>query len=330
MEDLLRGLRAAAEPTRLRLLAVCAHSELSVTELTQILAQSQPRVSRHLKLLVEADLLDRFREGTSAFYRLAASGPMAELARVLVDSIPDSDRTLALDLARLETIRASRAEHAAAYFRKNAAHWDKLRSLYVDEAEVEAALLSMLGEAPIRDHLDIGTGTGRILSVLAPKVEHGVGVDQSREMLAVARANLDSAGYSHCAVRHGDLYQLPWPDASFDFITAHQVLHYLDAPGEAIREAARVLRPGGRLVIADFAPHDVEDLRNEHAHRRLGLADDDIARWTARAGLETGETRRLPGDPLTVVIWTASRPGQTETAGVPPGRALAADKQVLQ
>ena len=337
MDDLLRGLRAAAEPTRLRLLAVCAHSELTVTELTQILAQSQPRISRHLKLLVEADLLDRFREGTNAFYRLAAAGPMSELARVLVDSIPEADETLARDLARLDTIRAARAEQASAYFRKNADHWDKLRSLYVDDREVEAAILSLIEGREIRDHLDIGTGTGRILTLLAPHTERGIGLDQSREMLAVARANLDGAnidgaGLNQCAVRHGDLYQLPWPKGTFDLVTAHQVLHYLEDPGEALREAARVLRPGGLLVVADFAPHDIEDLRAEHAHRRLGFSDADIGRWFARSGLEAGSVRKLPGHPLTVALWTAERPAAGVGAGLDLSAAPAGPggKPVLQ
>ncbi len=332
MDDLLRGLRAAAEPTRLRLLTVCAHSELTVTELTQILAQSQPRISRHLKLLVEADLLDRFREGTNAFYRLAAAGPMSELARVLVDSIPEADETLARDLARLDTIRAARAEQASAYFRKNADHWDKLRSLYVDDREVEAAILSLIEGREIRDHLDIGTGTGRILSLLAPHTRRGIGLDQSREMLAVARANLDGTGLSQCAVRHGDLYQLPWPAGAFDLVTAHQVLHYLEDPGEALREAARVLRPGGLLVVADFAPHDVEDLRAEHAHRRLGFSDADISRWFVRSGLEAGAVRKLPGHPLTVALWTAERPAADMDAGVDLSAAPVArgGKPVLQ
>ena len=308
MDQLLNGLRAAAEPTRLRLLFLCAHGELSVGELTQILGQSQPRVSRHLKLLSEAGLVDRFREGTHAFFRLAETGPMSEFARVLVDSVLEDEGVLGLDLERLDAIKKARAAAAETYFRKNAAQWDKIRSLYVDEAEVERVLLDILARQPIDDLLDIGTGTGRILALLAPGVARAVGIDQSREMLAVARANLEEAGLRHCQVRHGDMYQIPWPADAFDAVTIHQVLHFADTPANAVAEASRVLRPDGRLVIVDFAPHDLEALRDGHAHRRLGFADEEVRDWCAEAGLEPDPETHLPGDPLTVTIWSARRP----------------------
>jgi DNA-binding transcriptional ArsR family regulator len=213
MDFLLTALKAAAEPTRLRLLALCAHGELTVSELTQILGQSQPRVSRHLKLLCDAGLLDRFREGTWAFYRRAERGPCAELARTLIDAIPADDPTLALDLERLDAIKRSRAEAAAAYFRENAARWHEMRSLHVPERDVEAALTQLLPAEGIRDLLDLGTGTGRMLELFGPRVERALGVDLSREMLAVARANLERAGLRNCQVRQADMYQLPLPSA---------------------------------------------------------------------------------------------------------------------
>jgi len=310
MEALLRALRAAAEPTRLRLLALCARGELSVSELTRILGQSQPRVSRHLKLLVEAGLLDRFQEGTHAFYRLAEQAETSALTAALTASLPEHDETLARDLERLEGIRRARARAAEAYFRKNAPQWDRMRSLYVDEAQVEHALMDMLSGTEVNDLLDVGTGTGRILELLAPRTRRAVGLDRSRDMLAVARANLQKAGLGHCAVRQGDMYQLPWPAGSFDLVTVHQVLHFAETPANAIGEAARVLRPGGRLVIVDFAPHELESLRVEHEHRRLGFDDNEIEGWCARAGLRTDRAVHLPGDPLTVTIWTADRPRQ--------------------
>ncbi len=314
MDELLKGLRAAAEPTRLRLLALCAHGELTVSELTHILAQSQPRVSRHLKLLTEAGLLDRFQEGTHAFFRLAEGGAMADLARVLVDSIPAEDQRHGLDLERLETVKKARAEIAAAYFRENAARWDEVRSLYVDEAEVERVLVEALADARIDDLLDIGTGTARILELLGARVQRGVGLDQSREMLSVARANLEAAGLRNCVVRHGDMYQLPWPSDAFDAVIVHLVLHFAESPADAIAEAARVLRPGGRLVIVDFAPHGVESLRDEHAHRRLGFANDEVNGWCKSSGLNPGQAIHLEGDPLTVCVWSAKRPGNRKSA----------------
>ena len=307
MEHLLAALRAVAEPTRLRLVVLCARGELTVSELTQLLGQSQPRVSRHLKLLCEAGLLDRFREGSWVFYRLSQSGPACVLARQLVTACDDADPTIALDLRRLAAIKRQRADLAAAYFRENAARWHRIRSLYVDESEVEAALVDIVAGADPRDLLDIGTGTGRMIEILAPRVEQALGIDQSREMLAVARANLEQAGLDNGRVRLGDMYQLALPDASFDAVVIHQVLHYADRPAAVVAEAARVLRPQGILILVDFAPHGLEFLREEHAHRRLGFADGEIAEWCRDAGLDPAPPRPLSGDPLTVVIWTATR-----------------------
>jgi len=307
MEHLLAALRAVAEPTRLRLIVLCAKGELTVSELTQILGQSQPRVSRHLKLLCEAGLLDRFREGSWVFYRLRQSGPSGALARQLVSACDDADPTIGLDLQRLNAIKRQRADLASAYFRENADRWHRIRSLYIDEREVEAALVEIIAAADPRDLLDIGTGTGRMLEILAPRVEHALGIDQSREMLSVARVNLERAGLENGSVRLGDMYQLALPDASFDAVVIHQVLHYADRPADAIAEAGRVLRPNGILVLVDFAPHALEFLREEHAHRRLGFADAEVAEWCRAAGLDSALSRHLPSDPLTVVIWTAQR-----------------------
>ncbi len=307
MEHFLAGLRAAAEPTRLRLLALCARGDLTVSELTQILGQSQPRVSRHLKLMCESGLLDRFREGSWVFYRLSGQGAGATLGHRLLELLPQDDPQLRLDRQRLAAIQATRAERAAAYFSANAASWNTLRSLHVDETLVEAALVKRLGGRPIPDLLDIGTGTGRMLELLAPQAERAVGVDVSREMLAVARTQLEAKGLRHAQVRQGDMYALPFNGASFDTAIAYQVLHYADNPQAAVAEAARVLKPGGRLALVDFAPHELEHLRDSQAHRRLGFSNSEVDGWCRAAGLIPEPPEPLPGDPLTVVIWTATK-----------------------
>lgn len=304
-ENVLGALRAAGESTRLRIVSLCAEAELTVTELTDILGQSQPRVSRHLKVLCDAGVLVRAREGNSAFYRVAATGPGAEIARGLLSLLEGADPVLDRDRERLAVIRQARAEAATAYFRRNASDWDRIRSLYVDEAEVERHLLDRVPGRGAGDFLDVGTGTGRILEVIGPRASQGIGLDLSREMLAVARARLERADLPHCRVWHGDMYHLPWPEGSFDFVTIHQVLHYAERPDAVVTEAGRVLRPGGRLVVVDFAPHDLEFLREQHAHRRLGIPDEDMARWLADAGLRATDRVALPGGELTVRIWTA-------------------------
>lgn len=314
MERLVGMMRAAGDPTRLRLLLLLMDAELTVSELTQILGQSQPRVSRHLKLLCEAGLLERFKEGTWVFYRACdvdTGGAIArEIARLAGET---QDATLAADRRRLEAVRAARAAAASAYFKANAPQWERLRSLHVPEPEVEAAITRLLGASQIDTLLDAGTGTGRMLELLAPHVRRGIGVDVSPEMLAIARDRLERAEIGNCHVRLADAYRLPFPDGGrgqgFDAVLFHQVLHYLDDPAAAVREAARVLKADGRIVVVDFAPHELEFLRTGHAHRRLGFADREVRSWFHAAGLmpvsNEALSPRAGGEQLTVMIWLA-------------------------
>jgi len=306
------ALRAAGEPTRLRILALVAASDLTVKDLTVILGQSQPRISRHLKLLVEAGLVRRFPEGAWAYYRLAEAGAEAQFGRDLVDRLDAGDAVLRRDADRLAAVKVEHAEAAAAYFAANAASWDRLRSLHVAETTVEAAMRQAVGRRPFEALLDLGTGTGRVLELFRDLYRRGVGVDASQPMLAVARANLDRAGIGNAQVRHGDVYALNLAAASFDLVTIHQVLHFLDDPARAVREAARAVRPGGRLLVVDFAPHGLEFLRAEHAHRRLGFAHEDVAGWIAAAGLEVEMVSDLPppgdAEKLTVTLWLGRDP----------------------
>ncbi|SRR5690606_1281688 len=314
LEDLLGGLRAAGERTRLRLLFLLSHGEFNVKELTQILGQSQPRISRHLKLMAEAGLLERYREGSWVMFRLAGDGTASALARMIVDLVPANDPAVKRDLERFEEIREIRARAAAEYFRTNAGAWDRIRSLHLAEAEVEAAMRAAFGDDRADTFLDLGTGTGRMLELFADRFRQGIGIDASQAMLAVARANLERAGLRHCQVRHGDILHLPYDNASADAIVIHQVLHYLEEPGRAVQEATRVLKPGGRLLVADFAPHELEFLREHHAHRRLGIATETLEGWAARAGLSLVRHRSLPpgddtdGEGLTVSLWLLSLP----------------------
>jgi len=306
--EALGVLRAAAEETRLRILALLAEGELSVSDLTDILGQSQPRISRHLKLLVEAGLIERHREGAWAFFRMC-EGAAALIDPILV-GLERRHEPLSEDRARLEAVRAQRAQAAQTFFARLATKWDRLRSLHVPEATVEAALLDALGDRPVRSLIDLGTGTGRILGLLAPRAARATGLDSSHAMLSVARANLERMGLTGVDLRQGDIHAPPFGRAGFDLVVVHQVLHYLDDPARALREAARLVAPGGRLLVVDFAPHSLEHLRETQAHRRLGFAPEQIAGWLADAGL--GEVRHrdiAPADgtemPLTVTLWLA-------------------------
>jgi ubiquinone/menaquinone biosynthesis C-methylase UbiE/DNA-binding transcriptional ArsR family regulator len=304
-------LKAAGEPTRLRILALLAEAELTVSDLTEILRQSQPRLSRHLRLLTEAGLVDRFREGSWAFFRLGERGGTAELARALIGRLKTDDATVLRDRERLTAVRACRAAAAQNYFRRHAAEWDRIRRLHVADAAVESAIRTALADKPIRSLLDLGTGTGRMLELFGADIERGLGLDLSLDMLALARARLDRAGLKHCSIRHGDIYDLALPRDSFDVVIIHQVLHFLDDSAHAIAEAARVLRPGGRLLVVDFAPHDLEFLREEHAHRRLGFAAETVTQWLEAAGLDVLRQETLPPGPqgkIAVSLWLARDP----------------------
>jgi ubiquinone/menaquinone biosynthesis C-methylase UbiE len=312
-EELSTMLKAAGEETRLRLLALLAEAELTVTELTDILRQSQPRISRHLRLLAESGLVVRFREGSWAFFRLAEHGPKAELARVLASQLDPDDPVMARDHERLAQVRAARATAAQGYFRAHAAEWDRIRRLHAADAAVEAEIQAVLADRPFRSLLDLGTGTGRMLELLGPELERGLGIDLSLDMLALARARLDRAGLRQCSVRQGDIYDLALPRDSFDVVVVHQVLHFLDDGARAVREAARVLRPQGRLLVIDFAQHEHEFLREEHAHRRLGFAEETVSQWLEQAGLDVISHRSVLPEAgsegkIAVSLWLAHDP----------------------
>jgi ubiquinone/menaquinone biosynthesis C-methylase UbiE/DNA-binding transcriptional ArsR family regulator len=308
MTETLAALRAAAEETRLRVIALLADGELSVSDLTDILGQSQPRISRHLKLLVEAGLVDRHREGAWAFFRLSERSGAAPALRAILAALDRTDAQLAADKARLAEVRRQRSSAAQSFFERLAPQWDRIRSLHAPEAVVEAAILEALGSKPIRNLLDLGTGTGRMLQLLGARATRAVGLDASHAMLSVARANLERAGLTRAELRQGDVYAPPFPRGSFDLIIVHQVLHYLDDPRRALREAVRLLAPGGRILVIDFAPHNLEFLRASQAHRRLGFTHEQMAEWLGEADLDNVLTREIASpkagaDQLTVTLW---------------------------
>lgn len=312
MHDLVTALKASAEPTRLRILLLLAAAELNVKDLTKILGQSQPRISRHLKLLSEAGLVERFREGSWVYFHISDRTDGGRLTLQLLEAVDRSESTLRRDRERAEALKAEREAAAQDYFREHAAQWDKIRALHVAETAVETAMLEALGSRPIKFLVDLGTGTGRVLDLFRERYERALGIDVNQAMLAYARSKL--AGVAHVQVRHGDIYHLALADDAADAVVMHQVLHFLSNPALAIREAARVLEPGGRLLIVDFAPHDFEFLRAEHAHERLGFANSHLVEWIAEAGLAPVQTRELvptgpvASDKLTVTLWLAEKP----------------------
>jgi ubiquinone/menaquinone biosynthesis C-methylase UbiE len=295
--------QALADPTRLRMLALLRLMELSVGELAQVLGQSQPRVSRHLKILSDAGVLERRKEGSWVFLTLAQADRVDPLF-ALVDAWADSatEALFESDAARIEAIRTERAEAANRYFAGHAEVWDQIRSLHVAESEVERAIDGALGERPLGRLVDIGTGTGRMIELFGPRAALAIGIDRSSDMLRLARVKLEAAGI-HSSLRQGDMYALPLADSSADSIIVHQVLHYAHSPAAAVAEAARVLAPGGTLLIVDFAAHEREELRATDAHIRLGFEDEVMAGWFAAAGLEVDQVRHLEGGELTVTLW---------------------------
>lgn len=311
MEDLLVGLRAAGEETRLRILLVLARSELTVGELCRVLGQTQPRVSRHLRLLCEAGILDRNSQGASAFYRPARTGHGREFFDAILPLVDQENAVVQADRRRLAAIRKERAEVAAAYFERVASDWDAMRSRHVGDDEVEAAMLASVKDLNIGQLLDVGTGTGRVLEIFADRIEEGIGLDLSNQMLDLARSRLDELGHRHCAVRQGNAYDLSIDAGSVDVAVLHHVLHFLDDPVSSVVEVARTLRPGGRLLIVDFGHHNEESMRVDYAHHWLGFADDEVASWCTDVGLIDVRVEHLTlsdaTDGLTVTLWVATQ-----------------------
>ncbi|MEM9027150.1 MAG: metalloregulator ArsR/SmtB family transcription factor [Pseudomonadota bacterium] len=312
------ALKAAAEPTRLRILALLAKYELTVKDLTHVLGQSQPRISRHLKLLGEAGLIDRFREGGWVNLRLAELTAGQGVAGTIVSWLDAGDDVLRRDAERARALIEDRARHAQTFFEAHAGAWDELRALHMDGSVVEAAMSEVLGSGPFGTLLDLGTGTGRILELFAPLFERGIGIDTNQSMLSYARSRIEKVDLRHAQVRHGDIYNLSLPDGTSNVIIMHQVLHFLSEPKRAIAEAARVLAPNGRLLIVDFAPHDREAFRERFAHTHLGIPEDRLSDWIAAAGLRVETTDNvLPAEQaddgqsqLRVLIWLARKPEQ--------------------
>ena len=322
-EQIVTALKAAAEPTRLRILLLLASGELSVKDLTQILGQSQPRISRHLKLLAEAGLVERFRQGSWAYFHVSDRTRGGQLVLDLVALVDVGDSVAHRDRERAEALKREREAMAQIYFREHAADWDRIRALHVAESEVETAMGDVLGPGPFKLLLDLGTGTGRILESFADRYERGLGFDLNQAMLAYARSKLSKSQLTRTQVRHGDIYALALPHAVADAVIMHQVLHFLSEPALAIREAARVLAPGGQLLIVDFAPHDVEFLRDEYAHNRMGFAGAQVNQWLTDAGLRPMEQRDLApptnggADSLTVSLWLAELPADVTSRHKP-------------
>lgn len=314
LDGMIDVLKAIAEPTRLRILLLLDAGDLTVSDLTQILGQSQPRVSRHLRLLHEAKLIERYQEGAWAYFSLSDCSNRRKIVGSILDRLQKNDLKIAHDSERLRHVKQQRSLAAASYFSKNAEQWDELRRLHVPDDAVEKAMLDIVGTTPFQSMLDIGTGTGLLLKLFAPLYTRGIGVDINREMLAVARVNLDHAGISHAQVRLGDVAALPVDNETFDLVTIYQVLHFLDDPQSAIGEAQRVMRAGGRLIIVDFATHNIEFLREQYAHLRLGFSDAQIEHWLKQAGLTLEKTMSFSPEKngnakgLTVKLWFARDP----------------------
>ncbi len=302
-------MKAAGDETRIRLLVLLQRGERTVKDLTEILGQSQPRISRHLKVLAEAGLVARSPEGSWVYYRLSEEEGGRAVVQQIVGSVDLGDPLLKHDRRRLQTLQQQNREAAERYFAEHASRWDAIRSLHVPEREVEAAMLERAGVGPFRAMLDIGTGTGRMLELFAGRAERALGVDLSPAMLGVARANLERAGVDNARVKLGDIMNLPVVRDSFDLVVIHQVLHFLDEPGRALAEAAAALAAGGRLIVVDFAPHEHEALRDSLAHRRLGFSHQQMKQWIAAAGLALDAAEDLAphagSDGLTVTVWTA-------------------------
>lgn len=308
-------LKALADPTRLRIMRLLAAMELAVGELAQVLGQSQPRVSRHVGILCDAGLAERRREGSWVFLHTPATAdglaPLPAAVASLLSTAEHEDQGFARqcleDRRKLAAIRAAREQAAQSYFERHAGEWDELRRMHSPDRQVEEALVTALGDAPLGQLLDIGTGTGRMAELFAGRADRIAALDKSLEMLRLARARLQGLPADKLELVQGDFTDLPFAEAQFDTVLLHQVLHFAQHPEIALQEAARVTRPGGRIAIVDFAAHGREELRERHAHARLGFADRQIRQLLRDAGYSASAPVALDGGELVVKIWLGQR-----------------------
>jgi ubiquinone/menaquinone biosynthesis C-methylase UbiE len=324
LDHLVEVASAAAEPTRLRILGFLASTELTVGQLTELLAQSQPRVSRHLKVLLDSGLIHRTPEGSFAWFRLARDGAGAALVEGLLAQLDQNDPVVRSDKRKLGELRAARAASSQSFFDRHASEWEQIRALHVADDRVEAAIRGAIAQRKPGSLLDLGTGTGRMLELFGDQIITGLGIDVSPNMLAIARANLERASMSHCSVRHGNLLSLEAESGRFEATLLHQVLHLLDEPERAIAEAARTLAPGGWLLVVDFAPHPHEFLRTEHAHRRLGFPESTVIDWMTAAGL-IAHCTTLPADRpdgIAISLWIGERPSRSRVLRLPGAKPV--------
>ena len=310
MDRILTQLRACAEPSRLRLLALCAKGSFCASELTEIMGQSQPRLSRHLRLLVEAGVLECSREGAHAWFSLAPG----EVAEAVLRLLPRRDPAAEADARAASRIVAERSRSASAEFREQGAGWDEMRALGLPVAKVDSALMLLLGaDRGLGDVLDLGTGTGRLLEVLAPHARQCLGIDASPAMLALARGRLAGGKLRHCKVRRADAYRLPLASRSQDVVLAQMLLHHAEDPPAMLAEAARVLRPEGLLVVVDL-----DAAMPDASLGRLrwpGFSNADMRQMMRAAGLAPRPGAAIAGAP-TVRLW----PARLAEAAIPAGR----------
>jgi len=306
LEHSVQRLKAAADETRLRLLALLAAGEATVGELVEVLEQSQPRVSRHLRILCQGGLADKFRDGHSVYYRLPDDSAARAFVSVLIAQMPANERVLAGDAGKMATVRRKRASQAWSDRTVLVESGKALIPGLAEDNDLARAFGELAGELPggLGDLLDVGSGTGAVLCHLAPRARTATGVDISPAMRVVARTRVRDAGLVNCTVRKGDMHALPFPDNSFDTVLLDQVLSLTQQPRAAIREASRVLRNTGRLIVLDrFGPVKAS---LSSGHGLGGLAENQLAVMLAEVGLRAGRRRdlagRLPGFALLTAL----------------------------
>ncbi|CAM3630178.1 ArsR family transcriptional regulator [Litorimonas haliclonae] len=310
MENFAAALKTMGHVDRLRILALLARGELTITELVQILGLSQPRVTQYIKSLESVEIIERLREGSWVFSRLKRGNPaLTKLVETTLQTLPQNEALLLSDMRRLNEVRDARSRVADAFFARVAQNSDQLGDEYLPQERIEDALLKISGDGPFDFMIDMGTGTGRMLELFSGRITRGAGIDSNPDMLKVARHKLAPDQFGHISVQQGDLHATPFRENTADLVTLHQVLHYLDDPREAIYEASRLLTRDGQLLIVDFEAHTEDHFREDYAHRRLGFTDLDITEWAKWADLQIKiETKLSNNNNPAIKIWKAVKP----------------------